>query len=163
MKISIIAAMAKNRVIGVGNSLPWNLKEDMDYFKKITLNKTVIMGQKTFESIGKPLPKRKNIILTKEKDYSPGGCFTAKSIEDSLKTINPEEEVMIIGGASVYKQFLPLADKMYLTIIDKDFDGDVFFPDFDYNEWKEVSRVDKENKNLNLKYSFIILKKIKIC
>ncbi len=160
MKISIIAALGKNNVIGVDNGLPWDLPADMNHFRKMTLNKPVIMGQKTFESIGKPLPDRKNIILTLDKDFRSEGCLLAYSIEEALSLVENVDEVMIIGGASIYKQFLSLADRMYLTFIDGDFEGKVFFPEFDMNEWEEVSREDHETDEINhYKYSFITLGK----
>ncbi len=161
MTISIIAAMAKNRVIGIGNSLPWDIPEDMAHFKKMTMGKTIIMGQKTFESIGGALPGRKNIVLTRDKNFHAEGCFLAGSIEESLNLAKNDDEVMIIGGASIYQQFLPLAQKMYLTLINHDFPGDVFFPEFSYNEWKEVSRIENEDSNLTFRFDFTVLERIK--
>ena len=151
MLISIIAAMAKNRVIGKNNALPWNLPEDLEHFRQLTLGKPLIMGQRTFESIGKPLPQRINIILSRDDNFSPSGCFVAKSIDEALKQTKGAIEVMIIGGASVYKQFLPLTNKMYLTMVEEDFEGDAYFPEFSYNEWEETERV------VNKGYSFITL------
>ena len=160
MIISIIAAVADNMVIGNNNSLPWNLPADLDYFKKNTLNKPVIMGAKTFESIGKVLPDRKNIILSFDIDYKAEGCIVATSIESALKEVGENEEVMIAGGASVYKQFLPLANKLYLTFIHHDFDGDTYFPEFDIKQWKEIKRIDNKADEKNpYSYSFVILEK----
>lgn len=155
MLVSIIAAMGKNRVIGKNNALPWNLPEDLEHFKKLTLGKPVIMGQRTFESIGKPLAERKNIILTKDNNFQPLGCIAVRSIGDALTVADDAKEVMIAGGASVYSQFLPLADRMYLTLIKGEFEGDAFFPEFDWSDWREIER---ENHD---KYSFITLEKIK--
>ena len=160
MPISIIAALAKNRVIGKDNKLPWNLPADLKHFKELTLGKPVIMGQKTFESIGKPLPGRTNIILTLDKNFKPQGCVVAHSIEEVLKKAADSNEVMICGGASVYKQFLPLAHKMYLTLIDADFEGDAYFPEFNWADWQEVERVENEpDKENSYKYIFITLKR----
>lgn len=162
MKISIIAAIGKNNVIGVDNGLPWNLPADINHFKKMTINKPVIMGHKTFESIGKPLPNRENIILTLDKDFAPEGCLVAYSIEEALKLAGDVKEVMIIGGVSIYKQFLSFADKMYLTLIDGEFAGDAFFPEFNKNEWQEVVREDNEADEINhYNYSFITLERKK--
>ncbi len=157
-KISIIAAMGKNKEIGIGNSLPWNLKEDLAYFRKKTIGKPVIMGQKTFESVGKPFSKRTNIILSQDNNFNRNDCIIVRSIEDALKKSENYNEVMIIGGASIYRQFLPLANRMYLTLIDDNFKADVFFPDFDVSKWKETKREDKKSKDY--KYSFVVLDKI---
>ena len=160
MIISIIAAVADNMVIGNKNSLPWSLPADMEYFKKITLGKTIIMGAKTFESIGKALPNRKNIILSYDKSYKAEGCIIVTSIEQALKEVEEDEEVMIAGGASVYKQFLPLANRLYLTFIHHDFEGDAYFPEFDINQWKEIKRIDNQPDEKNLySYSFVIFER----
>lgn len=159
MNISIIAAVSRNNVIGHKNALPWHLPEDMKYFQKITMGKPVIMGGKTFESIGKALPKRTNIILSKDEKYKASGCVIAHSIEEALKIASKEnKEIMIIGGESTYKQFLPLANKMYLTFIDADFKGDTYFPEYNKKEWKEIERTDHlaDEKNL-YPYSFVVL------
>ena len=161
MNISIIAAVSRNNVIGCKNVLPWHLPEDMKYFQKITMEKPVIMGDKTFESIGGALPKRTNIVLSKDKNYKAPGCTIAHSIKEALKIASKEnEEIMIIGGESIYKQFLSLANKMYLTFIDADFKGDTYFPKYDKEEWKEIKRTnhpaDKKNP---YPYSFVVLTK----
>ena len=160
MIISIIAALADNMVIGNKNSLPWKLSADMEYFKKTTLGKPIIMGAKTFESIGMALPNRKNIILSYNKDYKAKGCVIVTSIEKALEEVGEDEEVMIAGGASVYKQFLPLANKLYLTFIHHDFKGDAYFQEFDINQWKEIKRIDKKPDKKNLySYSFVIFER----
>ncbi len=179
MIISIIAAIAKNRVIGKNNRLPWHLPADLKRFKQITMGKPVIMGQKTFESIGKPLPGRTNIVLTWDKNFNPKGCIISHSIQEALKVVNnlpPAEnfnssrgldipltkEVIICGGASIYKQFLPLTHKMYLTLIEADFDGDAFFPEFNWQEWQEIERIENQpNKENPYKFTFITLKRKK--
>ncbi len=157
MTISIIAAIAENGVIGNGNALPWDIPEDMAHFKRVTMGKPVIMGRKTFESIGRPLPERKNIVMT--RSGSIDGCSVAGSIEEALALAEGADEAMVIGGASVYEQFMPLARRIYLTKIDRDFKGDAFFPELDYNEWEEVSRIEGKG-GFPFKYSFVIFEKI---
>src|SRR3989344_2366319 len=162
MIISMISAIAENRVIGNKNSLPWHLPADFKYFKAQTLNKPIVMGLKTFESIGsKPLPNRKNIILNNNPNYKiPENCFLARSIEEALEMTKNEDEVMICGGASVYRQFLPLVDRLYLTYIHQNFEGDTLFPEFNINEWKEISREDHEPDEKNkYSYSFVVLER----
>ena len=171
MIISIISAVAKNRVIGNKNSLPWHLPADFKYFKEKTLGKTIVLGLNTFKSIGeKPLPYRKHIILNSDPNYKvPENCFLAKSIDEVLEmtkndpsaSSGQENEIMICGGASVYKQFLPLADRLYLTYIHHNFEGDALFPEFDLNEWKETSRKDHQPDDKNKwPYSFVVLERI---
>lgn len=153
MQISLIAAMGKNRIIGKNNSLPWKLPEDMKRFKEITKGKLIVMGRKTFESIGKPLPNRTNIIITHDKNYKADGCVVVYSVEEALKTAKGNEEVMVIGGEQIFKLFLPKADRMYLTFIDEDFEGDAYFPQYNKDEWKEVHR--EEHKNQQYKFVFV--------
>ncbi|MDO8436032.1 MAG: dihydrofolate reductase [bacterium] len=164
MLISIIVAIGNNQVIGIKNSLPWNLPADMEHFRSLTVGKPIIMGQKTFESIGKALPLRTNIILTLDKSFHAPNCITAYSIDEALQIAQNTgaKEVMICGGVSIYKQFLPLAGRLYLTFIDGNFEGDAYFPEFDYNEWEEVERVSNEpDKNNAYRYSFVVLQKKK--
>ena len=158
MVISITVGMDKNRLIGRGNRLPWKLPADMKHFRRHTLGKPVLMGRKTFESIGKPLSKRTNIILTYARDYRAEGCIVTHSIEEALDTASGCEEIMIIGGVSIYTVFLPRADRLYLTCIHDCFEGDVYFPVFDLTDWQEVKRVDcqPDEKNLH-SYSFLFL------
>ncbi len=160
MIISIIVAIGKNRVIGINNSLPWNLPADLKHFRQITLGKPVIMGQKTFESLGRPLPDRINVILTLDENFQAQGCVIARSIQEALDKMKDAKEVMIIGGASIYKQFLPLADRMYLTLIEEDFEGDAYFPEFDWNDWGEIERIEnKPDKDNPYQYTFLTLKR----
>ena len=160
MIISIIAAMGRNRVIGKDNELPWKLPADMKRFRALTLNKPVIMGRKTFESIGHPLSERINIILTKDRNYKAPGCIVVHSIDEALRAARDAKEVMVIGGSSIYQQFLFHADRMYLTFIDEDFDGDAFFPRFNEAEWIEVKRENHEPDEENpYRYSFIMLER----
>jgi len=139
--ISLIAAMAPNRVIGKDNALPWPMiKEDMKWFRDNTRGKSVIMGRKTHESIGRLLPKRKNIIITRKLDYSVEGAIIVNSIEDAFAACENEPEIMVIGGEEIYELALPYVDRMYLTHIcvhgPEQFDGDTYFPEFDKNEWE---------------------------
>jgi dihydrofolate reductase len=162
MILSMISAVAENRVIGNKNALPWHLPADFKYFKEATLGKTIVMGLNTFKSIGeKPLPDRKNVILNNDPNYvPPESCLVAHSIDEVLEMLKDEPEVMICGGASVYKQFLPLAQRLYLTFIHQDFEGDTYFPEFNINEWKEVKRIDCEPDEKNpYSYSFVVLEK----
>ena len=141
--ISIIVAIAENGVIGDKNALLWNIKEDMRRFRTTTMGHPVVMGRKTFESIGRPLPKRTNVVITRG-DSEFEGCLVAHSIEEAVKMFSPDEEVFIIGGAQIYKQALPLADKLYLTIVHRNYEGDTSFPEIDYSEWREVAREEFE-------------------
>jgi len=166
MKISLVWAMAQNRVIGRNNQLPWYLPEDLKYFKRITLGKPVIMGRKTFDSIGKPLPGRTNIVVTRNRDWSFEGVRTVDSLEaarelcENQAIVDGTEEAMIIGGAEIYRQAMPLADRLYLTEVHADVEGDVTFPEFDRSQWQEIAREDFEASGPNpYNYSFIILEK----
>ncbi len=160
MIISLIAAMDQNRLIGQGNRLPWRLPADMKHFRKLTLDKPVLMGRRTFESIGKPLAKRTNIILTRDPHFRAGGCIVTHSVDEALKKANACEELVIIGGHSVYEQFLNCAARFYLTQIHECFDGDVYFPAFDLSDWREVSRVRHEPDIDNPhSYDFVLLHK----
>lgn len=143
--ISLIAAMARNRVIGAGGKMPWHLPEDLKSFKKITNGHPVIMGRKTFDSIGKPLPGRTNFVVTRDQSLRLDGCRVASSLDEALARagavdVPGHEEVCVIGGGEIYRQALPSADRLYLTVIDRDFEGDAFFPDFDRAAFAVVSR-----------------------
>jgi len=139
MKISIIAAMARDRVIGIKNTLPWKLPADMKWFRQHTLGKPVVMGRKTYESFGaRPLPDRLNIVVTRDPNYDAGEATVATSIDDAIQKAGDVDEIMIIGGASFYEQTLPIADRMYLTEVDADIDGDAWFPDYPSDLWQQV-------------------------
>ncbi len=145
MKISLIAAMADNGVIGVDNRLPWNLPGDMRWFRENTLGKPIIMGRKTFDSIGKALPGRTNIVVTRDGGFYAENCIVVNDIDSAFGAAGEAGEageVMVIGGASFYEQTLPLADRLYLTLIHADIEGDARFPAIDFNHWKEVARTD---------------------
>lgn len=160
MIISIIAAIGKNNVIGSEGRLPWRIRGDMKRFVSLTKGKTVVMGRRTYESIGKPLKDRTNIILTRNTDFKAEGCTVVNSVEEVFEIIDDKHEIIIIGGASIYKQFLPKAQKMYLTIINHNFEGDVFFPYFDKNEWLEKSVEEhKKDSDNPYDYTFITLER----
>ena len=158
----MIAAMANNRVIGLDNKMPWHLPGDLQHFKKVTSGKPVIMGRKTFESIGRPLPGRRNIIITRNKDYHASGIETVTTPEAALELVNDVAEVMIIGGGNIYQQFLEQAQRLYLTFIDLDVEGDTQFPDYQsVANWQIEDEMlmmpDAKNKH---SYKFVTLNKI---
>ncbi|HYE36701.1 dihydrofolate reductase [Methylocaldum sp.] len=159
MKISLIVAMGENRVIGVDNRMPWHLSADLKRFKQITMGKPLIMGRKTHESIGRPLPGRKNIVLTSERQYAAPGCVVVHSLEDALNEADADE-AMVIGGATLYEELLPKADRLYLTLVYGEFAGDTFFPEIECKEWRELERVDvNEDPDSGLSYSFLLLER----
>ncbi|WP_457673799.1 type 3 dihydrofolate reductase [Thiolapillus sp.] len=135
--ISIISAMARNRVIGHENRLPWHLPADLAHFKSVTMGKPMIMGRKTWESLPGLLPGRPHIVVTRNPDYQAEGAGVAHSLEEAIQAAGPVEEVMIVGGANLYAQALPHARRMYLTFIDTDVPGDALFPAFDAREWRQ--------------------------
>ena len=138
MRISIIAALARNRVIGRANGLPWRLPADLRQFRALTLGKPVIMGRRTFESLGRPLPERENIVITRNPDYAAPGCLVAHDLGQALGAAGEAPEAMIIGGANLYAQALPLAGRMYLTLVHAWFLGDTRFPEYAEAEWRMV-------------------------
>lgn len=137
--LSMIVAHADNRVIGKDNDMPWHLPADLAYFKKTTLGKPIIMGRKTYESIGRPLPGRKNIVITRDTNYQALGVEIVDSIEAALALVSDAEEVMVIGGGAIYKHCISAAKRLYITHIDADIDGDTFFPEYDLNIWEKVA------------------------
>jgi len=156
MTISLIVAMGENHVIGRNGDLPWHIPEDLKWFKKNTLGKPIIMGRKTFETLKKPLPGRHNIVITSDQNYEVDGTTVTHSLEEALEAAGEVEEIMICGGASIYKQALPLVDKMYITLIYHDFEGDTFFPKYDTKQWKEVEQIDRYQTHDEYDYSFLI-------
>ncbi len=155
-RLSLIAAMDDNRLIGRSNSLPWQLPADLAYFKRATMGKPIIMGRKTFESIGKPLPGRQNIVITRDPGFSAEGCELADSIGSAMALAGDVDEVMLIGGSSLYRQTIGQATGLYITRIHHVFEGDTWFPEFDLNDWKEKNREDFEADHSNpFAYSFI--------
>jgi len=160
MIISIVVAMDRNRTIGVHNRLPWHLPADLKHFKAVTMGKPIIMGRRTFESIGKPLPGRKNIVITRDRTYSTEGVEICYSLQEALAATGKVEEIMIIGGASIFGEALPLASRLYLTTIEDQFSGDTFFPEIDEAQWLEVSRENHQPDDKNsYGYSFITLER----
>lgn len=152
----MIVAMGSNRVIGAANALPWQLPADLKHFKRTTMGKSLIMGRKTYETIGRPLPGRKNIILTRDETFQAAGCFVVHSVEEALESANGGE-VMIIGGGQIYRQFLPIADRIYATLIDYDFEGDTFFPELSSESWRMVERSQSViDEKTDMAYSFAI-------
>lgn len=136
MTLSLIVAYDRNSLIGADSSLPWTIPADMAHFKNITINKTVVMGRKTFESIGRPLPQRNNVVLTRDINYTTPSCLTLYSVESVLNLAKSlEEEVIIMGGSELYTQFLPYVNKMHITEIDATFVGDAYFPEINPDEW----------------------------
>lgn len=161
MKVSIIAAIGKNRELGKDNRLLWHIPQDLKRFRKLTANHTVIMGRKTFESIGRPLPKRNNIVVSRDTNLNPKGCLVFGSLEQALekaKEVEKNGEIFIIGGASIYQQSMDIADKLYLTLIDQDFaEADTFFPD--YSRFNKVIS-EKQSQSGNLKFKFVVMEKV---
>ena len=156
MKISLIVAMAANRAIGLDNRMPWHLPADLKRFKQITMGSPVIMGRKTYEAIGKALPGRSNLIITRNTVYHQPGCQTFGDIETALQQCRNSEEVFVIGGATLYRALLPIADCLYLTLINQDFVGDTFFPEIDENCWRVIDRQDVfDDQFVDFTYSFI--------
>ena len=161
MKISLIVAMASNRVIGLNNKMPWHLSADLKKFKSITMGSPILMGRKTYESIGRPLPGRTNMIISRNLDYQQEGCLVFNDLKTAFtKAAESTDEIFIIGGSDLYKAILPMADMIYLTLINRDFEGDTFFPEIDLNEWSEVTREDiKDDPDTRFSYSFLKLEK----
>jgi len=157
MTLSIIAAMNKNRVIGKNNQLPWHVPEDFKYFKDKTIKHAIVMGRKTYESVGVPLSNRNNIVLTRQKDFHPEGVTVFHSIDPIIEYKDSDEEVFVIGGSAIYGMLLPFVSKIYLTIIDKDCEGDTYFPKVDFeNDFKITSKSEwHKSKNENIPYQFI--------
>ena len=137
---ALVAAVARNRVIGLANRLPWRLPEDLRRFKRLTMGAPVIMGRKTRESLGRPLPGRRNIVVTRQREATWEGCVVAHSLDAALALAGDAAEAFVIGGAELYAQALPRADRLYLTLIDADYAGDAWFPEFDAAVWREVAR-----------------------
>lgn len=155
MKISIIVAVSKNWVIGGNNQLLWHISDDLKRFKALTSGHTIIMGRKTFESIGRPLPNRKNIIISRNPDLKIEGCIIVNSLTAALEISKNEEEVFIVGGGELYRQALPLAHKLYLTKVHKDFEGDTTFPKVNFDEWNLVVEQKGNPTADGLGYTFL--------
>lgn len=156
--ISLLVAMDRNHVIGSNNDLPWHLPDDLRYFKETTTGHTIIMGRKTFDSIGRVLPNRKHVVLTRGNDEFPKEVKIIRDLEPIKlwNKDNPQEEYFVIGGGDIFKQVLPFADRLYITWIDEDFEGDTFFPDFSLDEWELTSK-SKGKKDEKNPYDFYYL------
>ncbi|MFC7049071.1 dihydrofolate reductase [Emcibacter nanhaiensis] len=167
VKVSLIVAMAENRVIGKDNTLPWRISSDLQYFKEKTMGKPVIMGRKTFDSIGQPLPGRTNIVITRDTSFGPEGVIPAFEPEmaldvgQSLAAAKGLEEVMVIGGAQIYDLVMPQADRLYLTLVKGQVEGDALFPEFEHHEWLEYSREDRlAGEKDSHDYSLLVLDRL---
>lgn len=159
MRLSLIVAVGENGVIGANGKLPWHLPADLKHFKTLTLGKPVIMGRKTFESIGKPLPQRQNIVVSRRSDYVAPGARVVPDLDSALWAAADVDEAMVIGGEALYRAALPLADRIYWTEIHSAPDGDTFFPDFSRSEWCEISREDFPSVGAQPAYSFVCLER----
>lgn len=155
-RISIIAALAKNRVIGIHNTLPWRLPDDLRHFKALTMGHHIIMGRKTYESIGKPLPGRTTVIITRGDFAAPEGVKIAHALDEAIAVCGTDEEIFFVGGAQLYAQALPLADRLYLTEIQSEVEGDAWFPAFDRAQWREASRDKRRDEASGLEYHFVV-------
>ncbi|MEH6471323.1 MAG: dihydrofolate reductase [Halopseudomonas sp.] len=163
MQLALIVAQSQNRVIGRNNALPWHLPEDLKYFKAVTMGKAIIMGRKTYESIGRPLPGRTNLVVTRDKSYQAAGVTIVHSLEQAVEQaqaiseINGVDEALVIGGAELYAQALPMTQRLYLTQVHHRVNGDAFFPELDEAQWRQKSRQDFDAIEPNPhSYSFIV-------
>lgn len=166
MELSLICAMARNRVIGRNNKLPWHLSEDLKYFKRVTMGHCIIMGRKTWESIGRPLPGRTNIVVSRDKNYEPEGARVVHSLEEAIELaekvsfVDGSEEAFVIGGAALYREALPLASRFHLTRVHAEVDGDTSLPEFDESQWHEIGREDFDSNESNpYSYSICLLER----
>ncbi len=160
-RITLIAAMARGRVIGINNSLPWDLPADMKHFREQTMGKPILMGRKTYDSIGRPLPGRHNIVVTRDASLRIDGCTVVQSIDAAISAAGEVDEVMVMGGASFYQQLLPRADRLVLTLIDLEVEGDAWFPAWEPSGWKEVVREEHQPDEKNrMAYSFVELNRV---
>ncbi len=161
MRIVAILAMSENRVIGCHNKLPWHMPADLQHFKSLTLDKPILMGRKTFESIGRPLPGRCNIVITRDPGFQAPGCVVVNSIEGALDAASYSNDIFIIGGALLFEHMLPRTQRIFMTVIHHEFEGDAFFPELNMTDWQEQSRERHQADEKNpYAYSFITLDKI---
>ncbi|MEH7381894.1 dihydrofolate reductase [Bacillus sp. JJ1533] len=159
--ISLLLAMDKNQLIGKDNDLPWRLPADLAYFKRVTMGHPIIMGRKTYDSIGRPLPGRENIIVTRDTSYKAEGCKVIHSIDEIVEmSKETDQELFVIGGAEIFKEILPYSERLYITEIDEEFEGDTYFPVFDKAKWKVISKEKgiKDEKN-PYEYTFLVYEK----
>lgn len=159
LRLSILVAMSSNRVIGKNNALPWHLSPDLKHFKTLTMGRAIIMGRKTYESIGRPLPGRTNVVITRQKDYQAKGAIIVNSVDEALKVCSAHDdangEAFLIGGAELYRQTIAHCHRLYITEIQRDFDGDTFFPEFNVGEWQEITREKHYSEVDSLEYHFV--------
>ncbi|MEY4768049.1 MAG: hypothetical protein RL637_688 [Pseudomonadota bacterium] len=161
MKIALIVAMANKRVIGVNNQLPWHLSADLKRFKQLTANYPLLMGRKTHESIGRALPNRRNLILTHDNDYTAKDCEIFTDLSAALNSCLISEKLFVIGGASLYQTLLPKADLLYITDIQKTFEGDVYFPEWQINEWQLIEQqLITQDKSVDFNYRFLTFQRL---
>jgi dihydrofolate reductase len=154
--LAIIVAMASNRTIGINNTLPWRIPEDLRHFKTLTMGHHMIMGRKTFDSIGRPLPGRITVVVTRNKGLNVEGCIVAHSLQEAIAACDGDREIFIVGGAQLYTQALPLADTLYITEIRQEVAGDARFPEFDMKDWQEVARERRSQQEPQpLEYDFV--------
>lgn len=163
--ISFVVAMDRNRLIGAGGGLPWRLPDELRRFKEITMGHAVLMGRKTYEGIPRkfrPLPGRTNIVLTRQEAYDAPGCIVVHSIEEALAAVDPDQELMVIGGAALFAELMPVVDRIYLTQIDGEYEGDVYFPVIDFSQWRAVAREDhpQDDRHDNA-FSFLMLDRVR--
>ena len=155
-RLSILVAMAGNRTIGINNTLPWRCPEDLKHLKALTMGHHIVMGRKTYDSIGRPLPGRTTVVVTRNRDLKIEGCIIAHSLQDAIAASAGDNEVFILGGAELYAQALPLVDTLYITEIQQDVAGDAHFPEFDKKQWMETSREQRRQETPQpLEYHFV--------
>ena len=155
-QLAIIVAMAQNRTIGINNTLPWRIPEDLKHFKALTMGHHMVMGRKTFDSIGKPLPGRTTVVVTRDCNLKIEGCIMAHSLNEAIVACAGDEQIFVVGGAELYQQAMPLVDTLYITEIRQDVGGDAHFPDFNRDEWLEVSReIHHQETPQSLAYHFV--------
>lgn len=160
-RIAIIVAMAQNRTIGIDNTLPWRCPEDLKHFKALTMGHHMIMGRKTFDSIGKPLPGRTTVVVTRDRSLKIDGCTVAHTLPEAIASCAGDDEIFVVGGADIYAQVLGLADTLYITEIRQDVQGDAHFPAFDKTEWQETAREKRSQETPQpLKYHFVTYRRI---
>jgi dihydrofolate reductase len=165
MKIALIVAASQNHVIGLDNQLPWHLPEDLQYFKAVTMGKPILMGRKTYDSIGRPLPGRVNIVLTRDTNWTAQGVEVVNNLDAAIAASEKAckaadvDELMIIGGEQIYRKFLPVANKLYLTKVEAEVEGDAYFPVIDSNQWRQVAEKIPEKVG-NYSYRFVVLERI---
>jgi len=160
MRLSIVAAIANNGVIGIQNQMPWYLPEDLKNFKVITMGKPILMGRKTFDSLGGVLPGRENIVISRRKGFSPKDCVIFKTVEDAISAYSSAAELMVIGGASIYEHLLPSADRLYLTKIRLTYEGDTYFPIIKKPDWVEITKLAMVSWK-GVSYTYSVLDRIK--